>query len=162
MALEEQPARRPEFWSEEDAEDRRELWRHAAGWVLSLALLLAGLVFALWWSASAVRFGSSRAEVTTPFEWKVSGAVRDAQSGAPVPWAKVEDDPAGHPPLASATADHRGVFELPTIAEPHDVIVSAMGYRAKRFRVGRPWYLWMPRGAEQVAIDLEPIPSPQH
>ncbi len=160
MRFDEEPAGQPEFWREEAVAGRRELRRQAVRWGLVFALLVATLFFALWWSASAVHFGATRVEHTTPFQWKVSGTVRDAKTGAPVPWANVRDDPAGRPPLNSTMANHRGVFELLTVAEPHDVLVSALGYRTGRLRVGRPWYLWMPRGAEQVTVELEPEPKP--
>ena len=82
--------------------------------------------------------------------------MRDARTGAPVAWARLGDDPAGRPPLFEATAGVDGAYELLTIAEPHEVVVSALGYRARRIKVGRSWYLWMPRGSERVDITLEP------
>ena len=60
--------------------------------------------------------------------WRISGTVRDAVTREPVPWALVEDDPAGQPPFFRTDADYRGAFELVTLAEPHRIRASAPGY----------------------------------
>lgn len=150
----------PEFWREEELADRREMRRQFLRWGLLFGALLAFVFFAFWWSGRTVHFGASRVEMSTHATWRVRGTVRDARGGAPVAWAELQDDPAGRPPLHSAIANLHGAFELNTIAEPHDVLVSAFGYRPKKVRVGRNWYLWMPRGSEQLEIQLEPENPP--
>jgi hypothetical protein len=82
--------------------------------------------------------------------------VRDAQTGRPIPWATVEDDPAGDPPFFRGEADATGVYDLLTLAAPHRVRVAAVGYRAAFLRVGRQWFVWWPRGDERHEIGLAP------
>jgi hypothetical protein len=83
--------------------------------------------------------------------------VRDAVTHQPIPWALVEDDPAGQPPFFHADADYSGSFELVTLAEAHRVRVSALGYRPLFFDIGRAWFIWMPRGNEKKNIELLPL-----
>ena len=155
MADDERPGT-PEFWRDEQQHERGEMSRQALRWSLLFFAVFAFVFLAFWWSSSAVHFGASRVQTTTAATWRLWGTVRDARTGAPVPWAQVRDNPAGRPPLTEATADVSGSFELMTVAEPHDVVVSALGYQARKVRVGRNWYLWMPRGSEQVDVTLEP------
>ena len=96
----------------------------------------------------------SRVQSTTGASYKISGRVRDAASGAPVSWAEIADAPSGRPPLFHATADRFGAYELLTLAEPHNVIVTALGYRPAIVRVGKAWYVWMPKGGEKLEIKL--------
>lgn len=123
------------------------------------ALLFGCVFFAFWWAGSAVRFSAERVADRTAPTWRVSGTVRDAVTHQPVPWALVEDDPAGQPPFFRADADYRGVFELLTLAEPHQIRVSAPGYRPLSLDIGRAWFVWMPRGNEKKNIDLQPLHS---
>jgi hypothetical protein len=119
--------------------------------------VLFGLVFfTFWWSGSAVRFGAGRAADRVAPSWLVRGTVRSAATHEPIPWAAVEDDPAGRPPLYHIDANYAGAFELLTLAEPHRVRVSARGYRPVWIRVGRPWFLWLPRGEERRDVELLP------
>lgn len=131
--------------------------------VLRLAIvfgLLFGCVFfAFWWAGSAVRFGAARAADCSFPTWRVSRTVRDAVTHQPIPWALVEDDPAGRPPFFRADAGYGGVFELFTLAEPHRIRVSAPGYRPLLLNIGWAWFVWMPRGNEQKNIDLLPVNS---
>ena len=158
MADEERPET-PEFWRDQEREARGEMRRHALRWSLLFAAIFACVFFALWWAGSAVSFSASRVETTTAATWHVWGTVRDARTGAPVAWAQIRDDPAGRPPLFGATAALDGSYELTTIAEPHEVVATALGYRAKKIGIGRSWYLWMPKGSEQADIALEPESS---
>ena len=80
----------------------------------------------------------------------------------PIPWALVEDDPRGQPPLFRADADFRGVFNLVTLAEPHRIRVSAPGYRTLSLDIGRAWFVWMPRGSEKKNIEMLPLASWYH
>lgn len=144
----------PEFWEEQAVEDQRDLRKQVVRWCFLFVLLIAFLGFAAWWASSAVHFGASRVERSTGPSYHVAGTVHDAASGAPVPWAEITDDPAGRPPLFHASADRLGAFELLTIAEPHNIVISALGYRAANLRVGRAWYLWMPKGSEAVVVKL--------
>lgn len=141
-------------------EDREDLRKQVLRWSLIFAALLAAVFFALWWSASAVHFGATRVDQSTPFTWRVTGVVRDAETGRPVPWASLRDDPSGRPPHAAATASYEGVFDLHTIAEPHSVVVSAFGYQPRQVSVGRAWYVWMPKGSERLTIELQREPRP--
>jgi fatty acid desaturase len=77
---------------------------------LVFGLLFGGVFFAFRWAGSAVRFSAARAADRSFPTWRVTGTVRDAVTQQPIPWALVEDDPAGQPPLFRADADYRGVF----------------------------------------------------
>jgi hypothetical protein len=48
-----------------------------------------------------------------------------------------------------------GTFELWTVAEPHFLLISALGYQPKRVGIGRVWYLWLPTGEQQVNVALD-------
>ena len=137
---------------EERFEARRLLIRSAVGFVL-----LFGAVFlAFWWSGSAIRFGAARLTASNTPTYRVWGSVRDASSGDPIPWVAVEDDPAGDPPYFRTDADQDGAYSLLTLAEPHNVRISANGYRSVTLRIGKPWFVWWPRGEERHEIRLGP------
>jgi len=123
------------------------------------ALLFGFVFFAFWWAGSAVRFSAARAANHTIPTWIVSGEVRDAVTRQPIPWAVIEDDPAGQPPLFRTDANIRGVFVLSTMAEPHRVRASAPGYAPRSIPIGRAWFIWMPHGKERKIIELSPLPS---
>ena len=144
------------FLQEEIESERVESRRLLIRWCVAFALLF-GLVFlAFWWSGSAIRFGAARVTATTAPTFRVWGTVRDAQSGKPIPWAAIEDDPAGNPPFYRADADAAGSYSLLTLAEPHQVRISAVGYRTSVERIGRPWFVWWPRGSERHDVRLTP------
>ena len=145
----------PEFWEEQNQDDRREMKKQVARWGLLFGVLFCFGFFAIWWATSAVNFSASRVESTTGATYKISGRVRDAGNGAPVSWAEIADAPSGRPPLYHTTADRFGAYEFVTLAEPHNLIVSALGYRVATVRVGRAWYAWMPKGTEKLEIKLQ-------
>ena len=148
----------PEFWQEEPAESQKLYRKQAVRWGLLFVCLCAGVFFAFWWSGSAVHFGASRVTETTAPTFRLLGTAIDAKTGAAIPWVSVQDDPAGHPPLFQTLGDVNGSFELITIPEPHYVIFSALGYRSRRVKIGKIWYLWMPSGDERMQVRLEPEP----
>ena len=118
--------------------------------------LLFGFVFlAFWWSGSAVRFSAGRMTAGNAPTYRIWGVVRDARSGGPIPWAVVEDDPSGDPPFFKTDADQNGNYSLLTLAEPHRVRISAAGHRAVELRIGRPWFVWWPRGEEKHEVRLD-------
>jgi hypothetical protein len=134
------------------------LWiRSALRLAIVFALLFGGVFFAFWWAGSAVRFSAARAGDRSLPTWRVSGTVRDALTHQPIPWALVEDDPAGPPPFFRTDAGYGGDFLLITLAEPHRIRVSAPGYHPVSVDIGRPWFVWMPRGNEKKNIDLLPV-----
>jgi hypothetical protein len=124
---------------------------------LIFALLFGFVFFAFWWAGSAVSFTAARAADRSAPTWLVEGVVRDAVARQPIPWAVIEDDPAGQPPFFRTDANIRGRFSLGTLAEPHRVRVSAPGYSPKSVPVGRAWFVWMPRGKESADIELLPL-----
>jgi hypothetical protein len=144
------------FEEEEAAELRRQYVRHTLRLAAAFAAIFAFVYLAFWWSGSAVRFGVSRVGDRGVATWRVEGRVRDAATGKPIPWARVEDDPAGRPPYFRAEADQVGNFDLRTIPEPHQIRVSAPGYQAEAFPVGRVWFLWLPQGSERKELVLSP------
>lgn len=144
-----------EFWEEEDQDNRRQMQKQVMRWALLFILLCCFAAFAIWWASSAINFTTSRVDATTGATYRVRGVVRDAVTGAPVPWAEVGDAPSGRPPLFHTTADRNGAYELLTIAEQHTILVNALGYRPATARVGKAWYAWMPKGAEKLDIKLQ-------
>ena len=148
--------RHDEDWRE--GAESGEFWVRSALRLALLFALLFGCVFgAFWWAGSAVRFSAARAGDRSAPTWRVRGIVRDAVTHRPIPWALVEDDPAGQPPFFRADADYSGVYELVTLAEPHRIRASAPGYRPVMLDVGRAWFVWMPRGNEKKNIELWPL-----
>ena len=135
---------------DERVEARRLLFR----WMIAFALLFLAVFGALWWSGAAVRFGADRVADRSVPTYRVWGVIRDAASGRPVPWARVEDDPAGTPPFFRTDADQNGAYSLLTLAEPHRLRVSVPGYRSATVNVGKRWFMWWPKGDEQYSIRL--------
>jgi hypothetical protein len=133
--------------------------RAALRLTIIFTLLFGGVFFAFWWAGSAVRFSAARAGSNSSPTWRVSGTVRDAVTHQPIPWALVEDDPGGPPPLFKTDAGYRGEFELVTLAEPHRIRVSAPGYHPLLVEIGRAWFVWIPSGKEKKNIDLLPVNS---
>jgi hypothetical protein len=118
------------------------------------AIIFGFVYFAFWWSGAAVGFGARRASGQAQPTWHVKGIIRNVITREPVPWALVEDDPAGRPPYFHTDASYSGEFDLLTLAEPHGVRVSAPGYEIETVHVGRAWFLWLPKGSEQHDIFL--------
>jgi hypothetical protein len=153
----EDPIERPaNFLEEQIAEERLEARRLLLRWTIGFGLLFGGVFLAFWWSGSALRFGAGRVTASNAPTYRIWGAVRDAKTGEPIPWAVVEDDPAGNPPFYRADADAEGVYSLLTLAEPHRLRISAVEHRPAVVRVGRAWFLWWPRGEERHDVRLEP------
>jgi len=142
-----------EFWEEEGIAGRRDMRRYAVRWALIFAALIGGIFFAIWCSSSAVHFSSSRVQQTTGPTYRVTGRVLDS-AGTAVAWAEITDDLSGRPPFFHTTADRFGAFEFLTIAEPHKIQVSALGYKPVTTQAGMAWYMWMPKGAEKIEIVL--------
>lgn len=151
-----EPEPQDSFLSEQSSAERSEARRQLLRLAVAFALLFAAVFFAFWWSGSAVRFGAARVGDASVPTWQVAGVVRNALSGEAVPWARVEDDPAGNGPHFRADADQHGVYTLLTLAEPHRLRVTAVGYRPATIAVGRHWFLWMPEGVERRNVELTP------
>ena len=157
----EDPSDRPRsFLDEELAQERFEARGLLIRWIVGFCLLFAVVFLAFWWSGSAVRFGSARVTASNAPTYRIWGTVRDARSGEPIPWAVIEDDPAGNPPFFKADADQNGVYSLLTLAEPHRLRISAAGHRTADLRVGRAWFVWWPSGEERHEIRLDPDSPP--
>jgi hypothetical protein len=144
------------FLSEEISAERREMRRQLLRLAIAFALLFAAVFFAFWWSGSAVRFGAARVTDTSVPTWTVTGTVRNAHTREPIPWARIEDDTGWHGPHHRTEADQHGAYTLLTLAEPHPVRITAIGYRPARIDVGRQWFLWMPEGSERRDVELTP------
>jgi hypothetical protein len=143
-----------EFWQEEEKAARSELRRQVVRWLVMFVVVAAGIMFTVWWASSTVRFSAERAEGRGEAAWRLFGVVTDAETGAPVPFARIGDDPAGQPPLFHSMADHMGHYELRTVAGKHYVLVTALGYRPVRMEVGRAWYAWMPSGEDRLDVRM--------
>src|SRR5258708_7370560 len=136
---------RDEFAPASDDPELREIFVRSGLRVAAAFVVIFGAVyFAFWWSGSAVGFGASRVAGQAVPTWHVVGTVRNANTHEPVPWAAVEDDPEGRPPLFHTDAGYSGAYDLLTIAEPHRILVLAPGYETKRTSIGRVWFLWVP------------------
>jgi len=144
------------FGEEEAADLRRQYVRQAIRALAAFALLFFFVFLAFSWSGAAVRFGASRVSDRGTPTWTVTGSVRDANTHQPIPWAKIDDDPAGQAPFFHAEANLAGQFELLTLSESHRMIVWAPGYRTQKIGIGRVWFLWMPRGGEKHDVELFP------
>ena len=144
------------FLQEEIDDERSESRLLLIRWVAAFVLLFSFVFLAFWWSGSAIRFGAARVTASNAATYRVWGTVRDAHTGKPVPWAAVEDDPGGDAPLFRADADAEGAYSLLTLAEAHRIRISAVGYRAVEVRIGKPWFVWWPRGSEQHDVRLSP------
>jgi len=142
------------FLEEQIQDERSEARRLFLRTAIGFALLFAFVFLAFWWSGSAVRFGAARVTATNAPTYRIWGTVRDAQSGLPIPWASVEDEPSGNPPYFRSAADAEGAYSMLTLAEPHDIRIAAVGYRAVVLRVGKQWFVWWPRGEERHDIRL--------
>jgi N6-L-threonylcarbamoyladenine synthase len=59
-------------------------------------------------------------------------------------------------PVEASIPDATGLYELLTLAAPPEVRISAVGYRAAVLRVGKPWFVWWPRGYERHDVRLTP------
>lgn len=145
-----------EFWEEEEFNEKREMKRFITKWTIVFAGLIAFVVFVLWWAGSALSYSASRVSENGKPSYKVFGAIKDAQSGAPIPWAKIMDDPEKRAPRFESSADFYGKFQLMTLPEPHVVVIAAYGHKPKRVSIGKTWYLWMPSGEEKLEIALDP------
>ena len=152
----EDPDRPGSFLEEEIAEERFEARRLLVRWVIGFGLLFGAVFLALWWSGSAVRFGAARVTASNAPTYRVWGTVRDARSGQPIAWAVVQDDPEGAGPLFRADADQNGAYSLLTIAEPHRLRITAVSHRTLELRVGKPWFVWWPRGEERLDPRMDP------
>jgi hypothetical protein len=137
-------------------QDTAQLRKYALRWAMLFVVLIALMGGVLWWSSAALEFSASRIKESTRATYKVKGVVIDRTTGRPVAWAGIEDDPQSRPPRFRTSTDHTGHFELLTVAEPHRLIVTALGYQAGSHRTGKDWYLWMPKGEEEVRIEIEP------
>ena len=147
------------FLQEEIDDERAESRRLLLRWTVCFALLFGMVFLAFWWSGAAIRFSAARMTANAAPTYRLWGVVRDANSGQPVPWAAIEDDPAGIPPFFHADAGADGAYSLLTVAEPHRVRISAPGYRPLLERVGRAWFVWWPRGSERRDLRLAPEPG---
>src|SRR5260370_7848202 len=137
-------------WEEQSVDDQRALRSQIVRWSILFALLIAGVVFPFWWAGSAVHFSASRVEQTTGPTYRVTGIVRDAATGQPIPWAEVTDDPAGRPPFFHATADRFGAYELLTIAEFNNLPASALASPPPPSPFGKPSTLPIPLAPDNV------------
>jgi len=149
---------RPASFEEEQSADLRHQYiRQGIRLLFAFVVLFAAVFAAFRWSGAAVRFGASRVADRAAATWRVSGTVRNVNTHDPIPWAAVEDDASsGQPPYFHADANQFGEFELLTLPEPHRIRVSASGYHPMTLRIGRVWFLWLPRGVERHDIELSP------
>jgi len=144
------------FLDEQIHDDRFEARRLFVRMTFGFAALFALVFLAFWWSGSAIRFGAARVTESNAPTYRIWGTIRDSRSGHPIPWAAVEDESSGNPPFFRADADVEGVYSLLTLAEPHQVRISAVGYRSALVRIGKAWFVWWPRGEERHDIGLAP------
>ncbi|MGH9723119.1 MAG: carboxypeptidase-like regulatory domain-containing protein [Bryobacteraceae bacterium] len=151
-----EPRGGPEFWTEQAAEDRKDLRGQVIRWLLGFVLLFGGVFYAFWWSGEAVDFGAARVTGSASATYKLSGRVRDRTSGEPVRWAEVVTDPSEQVPLFRAETDQNGRFELMTLPAPHSIRINANGYQPATIRIGREWFRWLPKGSESVEIRMVP------
>jgi hypothetical protein len=156
VRTEERPEPQQSFLTEEIQDERSEARGLFVRTTVGFVLLFAFVFLAFWWSGSAIRFGAARVTASNAPTYRIWGIVCDARSGRSIPWAAIEDEPSGDPPLFRSDADAEGFYSLLTLAEPHNVRISAVGYRPVVVRIGKPWFVWWPRGDEHHDVSLPP------
>lgn len=154
--MDEDPIEASEFWKEQQAEDRFDMRRQLLRWGLTFAILFGGATLIFWWSGAAIHFGASRVAGETIPTYEISGLVTDAVTGNAIPWPEVEDEPSGRGPFFTAESQPTGNFRLLTLAEPHQVRITANGYQPHLAQVGNPWFFWWPNGSSQLDVRLSP------
>ncbi|MEO7653566.1 MAG: hypothetical protein ABIZ80_24165 [Bryobacteraceae bacterium] len=154
--MNEDPIEAPDFWKEQQAEDRFDMRKQLLRWGLTFAILFGGVALAFWWSGSAIHFGASRVSGETVPTYEISGLVTDALTGTPIPWPEVADETSGRGPFFTAESQPTGRFRLLTLAEPHQVLITANGYQPRRAQVGNSWFFWWPKGSAQLDVQLSP------
>jgi hypothetical protein len=113
------------------------------------------LGFLLWRSQAAIEFASAHIQGNAEAKYRVSGVVRNAVNGKPVPWPVIHDEFDGKV-YFQGSGKFDGSFEFTTITAPHAVRVTAFGFRHGTVRVGKPWFTWLPAGSEKVDVRLMP------
>jgi hypothetical protein len=138
------------------AEKLAEVKRHLIAYAVCFALLFSVVLFLFWWSRTAVDFSAARVTASNVPTYRVLGVVRNARTGDPVPWAKIQDDASGTPPFFDTDGNADGTYALLTVPLVHQIRISAQGYRPVTVNVGRHWFQWWPRGEEKVDVNLLP------
>lgn len=151
--------RRPEYWRQEASDDRAFFRRQLIRYGIVFLILLGFFSIILWFVTTGIRYSATRVERTTSPSYVVSGVVRDADTGAPIPWAHIADSLSGHPPHFETTADRSGQFQLATLPEPHSIAAAALGYRPAAAVIGSRWFFWAPKGEERIELRLKPDPE---
>ena len=144
-----------EFWEEEAEQTRKDVRGATLRLVLIFVGVLLGLTFVLWRSHAAIEFASSRIQGQADARYRITGIVKNASTGAPIPWPSLQDELDGKV-LFQGSGKVDGTFELNTVASAHGLGVSAFGYRGAVVQVGRPWFTWLPTGSEHVEVRLTP------
>jgi hypothetical protein len=143
-----------EFWEEEAEETRRDL-RSASLKLLVLFLsVLTVLGFLLWRSQAAIEFASSHIQGQTDRRYQLTGIVRDAATGKPVPWPLLHDEFDGRV-YFQGSGKPDGTFAFATVTTAHKLVVTAFGFRPATVPVGRPWFTWLPAGSESLEVRLQ-------
>ncbi|MBI4904430.1 MAG: hypothetical protein HY820_12385 [Acidobacteria bacterium] len=144
-----------EFWEEEQEETRRDVHNATLKLVAIFAAILLALGFMLWRSQEAIGFAASHISGQADSRYIVTGKVKSAKTGQPVPWPALHDEYDGKT-YSDTTGKHDGTFVLSTIATAHHLRVSAFGYKPATVRIGKPWFTWLPSGSEKLEIVLQP------
>ncbi len=156
-ATEPEPGFTPQnFLDEERAAERVTLHRTLMRWALAFLTIFALAAMAFWWSGSAVRYSAARVQNRSNPTYQITGVITDAQTHKPIPWAEISTDFQFGGAFFSTTTDVNGQYSILTLAEPHDLVVKANGYRIARIHVGKQWFSWMPHGSEKRNVDLTP------
>jgi hypothetical protein len=146
----------PNFFDEERTEDRLAMHRTLARWIIAFAVIFGFAAMAFWWSGSAVRYSAARVQNRSNPTYQVTGIITDSRTHQPIPWAEVSTDFQFGGAFFSTTTDQNGQYSINTLAEPHDLVVKANGYRISRMHVGKQWFSWTPHGSETESIELTP------
>jgi hypothetical protein len=145
------------FLEEERQEDRLSMHRTMARWILAFMTIFCFAAMAFWWSGSAVNYSAARVQNRSHPTYQVSGAITDAKTHHPIPWAEISTDFQFGGAFFSTSTDQNGQYTINTLAEPHDLIVKANGYQSARIHVGRQWFSWTPKGSERRDAELSPL-----
>jgi hypothetical protein len=144
------------FLDESRQEDRLSLHRTLARWITAFVVIFCFAAMAFWWSGSAVKYSAARVQNRSNPTYQVAGSVKDAGTHQPIPWAEISTDFQFGGAFFSTTTDQNGQYSINTLAEPHDLMVKANGYRSARIHVGQQWFSWTPHGSERRDAELIP------
>lgn len=132
----------------------RRQFSQLAFWTGIFIALALFIWFVTRWSTSTIHYAASTTNNTQKPQYNISGLVVDAATNQPVPWATLIAHGITGSEFIHASSDYSGTFALITYPERQKLVVTADGYKAQELQIGPSWYMWNPKGKEQVTVNL--------